>query len=171
MRHSQRKRNWKKRQFEPLLLDTVRRKINAIPDKRLMLAYRLMLAAGIRISEAAALRPEDIAVKDQSIRVNICSGKGGKSRTVTSLPDPYLAKELPKLIDDPLFYSASHMGNEAARYGFECHDLRRAFSQEYRRLCKSAAPDIYTANGQLMEAMGHDDYRTTKKYLRRRIQR
>lgn len=167
------KRNYKKRKFEPLKLDTVQRKINAKRDKKLMLAYRLMLASGARVAEVAALKPENIVITDDSMQIEIIKGKGGKDRTVKTLDDDYLKRELAKLIASskpgkPVFYSASHMKNKACELGIECHDLRRVFSQRYRVKCRKTA-GAYAANGQVMAALGHTKFRTTRRYLNRKI--
>jgi len=167
------KRNYKKREFEPLQLDTAKRKINAIRDKKLKVAYRLMLASGARVDEVAALRSGDISITDDNMQIQIVNGKGGKDRTVTTLEDDYLRRELPELLeaadeDKPVFYSVSHMGHKAAELGIECHDLRRAFAQAYKKECKKTA-DAFTANGKVMEALGHTKYRTTRRYLNRKI--
>jgi integrase/recombinase XerD len=171
---SEKKRYRRKKKFEPLQLDSVKRKINAIRDKRLKVAYRLMLATGIRVSEAASLQPGDVTFQDDYIHVRIKNGKGGKERTVRSLPDPYLARELSGLIAsndpaEPIFYSDDHMQHVSGDLGFECHDLRRVFSQDYQAQCKSIAPDTDMVAGLVMEAMGHEDYRTTKRYLSRKV--
>ena len=169
------KRNYRKRSFEPLQLDSVKRKINAIQDRRLKLAYRLMLASGVRVSEAAELAFWDISFSENGIEVHVRNGKGGKSRVIGGIRDKYLERELPEFMadakgsEDKLFYSASHMEHEATALGFECHDLRRAFAKAYITRQKQEASDICTAKGNLMIAMGHDNWRTTKRYLARKI--
>lgn len=167
------KRNYKKRKFEPLKLDTVKRKINAVRNKKLKLGYRLMLASGARVAEVAALKPENIIITDDSMQIKIIKGKGGKDRTVKTLDDDYLKRELAEVVASsepgkPVFYSASHMIKKAWELGIECHDLRRVFSQKYRVKCRKTA-NAYTANGQVMAAMGHTRFRTTRRYLNRKI--
>ncbi|MCL2034679.1 MAG: tyrosine-type recombinase/integrase [Oscillospiraceae bacterium] len=167
------KRNYKKRTFEPLQFDTVKRKINAIRDKKLKLSYRLMLASGARVAEVAALRPCDITISNDNMQVQIIDGKGGKDRTVKTLEDDYLRRELPELLettdeDKPVFYSTKHMKNKAAELGIECHDLRRVFAQTYKQECKKTE-GAFAANSRVMEALGHTKFRTTRRYLNRKI--
>jgi integrase len=167
------KRNYKKRVFAPLEIATVERKVNALRDQKLKLAYRLMLASGARVAEVAELKPENIIVTDKLFQLEIINGKGGKDRTVIPLEDAYLKRELAGYLpecaaDKPVFYSASHMKNMALELGIECHDLRRAFAQRYRAECRETM-DAYAANGAVMKAMGHNRFRVTRRYLNRKI--
>ncbi|HCC34536.1 MAG TPA: hypothetical protein DEQ02_02405 [Ruminococcaceae bacterium] len=172
---SKHKRNFKKRIFEPVKLDTIKRKINGMQNNRLKIAYRLMLASGARVSEVAALKSEDIEIDGYNVSIRIENGKGGKSRVISNIEDEYLSRELPRLMEasaagENIFDSAGHMKNEAGELGLECHDLRRAFSKVYLRRQKEAAPDYETAKQNVMDAMGHESYRTTKRYIKRKIE-
>lgn len=166
------KKNYKKRKFDPIKLDTIKRKINRISDKRIKIACRLMIACGARISETAALCAEHIHIDGEKITLQI-HGKGEKDRALTVKIDPFTKEHLQKIIDmtplgQPLFPSARTIQEEANKKGFECHDLRRAFAKKYLQECRQELP-TYEANAKLMQAMGHTKWETTQKYLRRQI--
>lgn len=170
---SNRKRNFRKRAFEPVTLDSIKRKINVVKDKRKKTAYRLALVSGLRVSELAALEPEHVRLEDGQITLSVINGKGGKDRQVDCLPDPYTYGNMAELLKEAepgekLFPRAADLQAEATQKGFECHDLRRAFAKCYKAHYQGTG-SAYAINGQLMAAMGHNRFRITQRYLNRKI--
>ena len=170
---AKKKRNFIKSRGRKIYKDTVMRKINQISDANLRLAYRLEMVSGLRISELADLYPGDIEIADNTLLVTVRNGKGGKSGIVTCLDDGYVKERLEALIqrteaNTPLFYSTGHMMNEASRLGFECHDLRRIFSQDMEQEQINQGKTRGQAGEEVREALRHSRLRTTNLYLRGR---
>lgn len=170
---SKTKRNFKKRKWQPLKLDKLKRTINSLQDKKLKYAYRLMLATGMRVSEVEQISKQDITIAEDEIKLHIEHTKSGCPATV-SCKDPYLLEKLPGYLaelkqEDKAFYSASKMMQAANAYGFECHDLRRVFAKLKYREIKPVVGSSYRAVGEVRELMRHESCRTTKIYLRRKI--
>lgn len=170
---SKKKRNLKKRKWQPLKLDKLKRTINGMKNKRLKYAYRLMLQTGMRVSEVAQLRKQDITFDEKGeMSFYVEKTKSGCPATIRST-NTYLLSMLPDLLKtqketDKVFYSAEKMMHEAGQYGFECHDLRRCFAKlKYREI----KPELgsYRAVNEVRELLRHESCRTTKIYLRRKI--
>jgi len=60
-----------------------------------------------------------------------------------------------------LFYSANYLQTKAIKYGFECHDLRRAYAKKEYLKTKD--------KGHVMEKLRHTSLKSTNIYLRSRI--
>lgn len=152
--------------------ETIKRKINGIRNKKLKLGYRLALATGLRVSEVAKLRKEDIKrVKgSDSLIVYVREGKGRKDRKVIGLEDSYLLKGIRELLQEQgegnLFYSRGYMMGEAYRLGFECHDLRRIFAKEYLKQRKEQGDKGRKAVKEVAKQLGHKKLKTTSIYLK-----
>lgn len=165
----------RKTRAEPIQLESIKHKINALKDDRLKLAYRTALNSGLRVSELADLKPGDLQFKEGArIGYVVRRGKGGKPRELVGLPDPYLHERLQQLMtatppDQRLFYSNSHLRKRAYELEFECHDLRRVNAQDYRRFVRGEGLSAYEANGAVMESLGHTRFRTTARYLRKKV--
>ena len=153
-------------------LKKILKKINVLRDKKLKLGYRLMLMSGLRVFELAELNKKDIEITDAGIKIKVLDGKGGKSATINCLRDKYLEKSLSEYLqsinEEKVFYSKKHMMNRALESGFECHDLRRAFSKlVYNE--KKEEVGAYKANIEVQKAMRHTKFSTTKIYLNSKI--
>ncbi len=153
-------------------LKKIMKKINVLRDKKLKLGYRLMLMSGLRVFELAELNKKDIEITDAGIKIKILDGKGGKSATINCLRDKYLEKSLSEYLqsinEEKVFYSKKHMMNRALESGFECHDLRRAFSKlVYNE--KKEEVGAYKANIEVQKVMRHTKLSTTKIYLNSKI--
>lgn len=151
--------------------DIVRR-VNALRDKKLKLAYRLMLATGLRVFEVAALTAGDIVISDDVIIVHVQHGKGGKAANVKSMPDKYLAENLARFLEGKamqefVFYSAQYMKNKAWEHNLECHDMRRIAAVNFheKQIEKRTAQAIEQANLETQEFLRHERFMTTKRYL------
>lgn len=164
------KRNWTVSKGQKIYLDRIMRSINQISDTKTKLPFRLMLISGLRVSEVADLREEDIKIEDGNIELHVRHGKGGKERIVRCRSDTYTADKLEELIrmgnEGPLFFKADTIMHHANALKFECHDLRRAYAQlsdvELKELTKEEHEKV------LRENLGHSDYKTTKIYLTKR---
>lgn len=168
---SLKKRNWTKKPAKTLYLDTINRKTNSIKNKSLKLAYRLMKASGLRVSEVAALEKQDIEIDRGQIKITVKHGKGGSNGIVTCLPDNYLAKELKIYLDqrqenEQIFYSAASMKKYAGELGIECHDFRRIAAITHNTIeKKTLGNDKETANEHTKDFLRHSRFSTTKRYL------
>lgn len=165
------KRNRRVKNFQMLNLSTTLRRINKIENMKLKIAYRLMLATGLRVEEASNLKKNDIKVEGNRLIVSVIDGKGDKSRVVESLPDKYLAEkisEMSALVKDNerLFYKDDYMIRIACKNNFKCHDLRRAHAQ----IIYNGIDDSKKAVEAVQQQLGHSEYNTIyKKYLSRKI--
>lgn len=168
-------RKYKKRIYSGagsgLTADEIERKINALRNSKLKLAFRMGLRTGLRVSELSKLEKSDISFNNNTITVDVRDGKGGKQRTVCSLEDKYLVEKLTKYIGstsgDRLFYSESHMKNKAGKLGFQMHDLRRCYSREYLNNLIESGMTRAEAKEAVKQSLGHEKTRTTDIYLRK----
>lgn len=176
------KRNRAKRRWQPLNAEKVKRQINSLPDESKRLAYRLMLATGMRVSEVAGLYPEDISVvetapvagEDKQLRFELRHTKKGCA-DVAYTNDPYILARMPEFLSDkppgvPLFGSDKSLKNKAGCIGFECHDLRRMYAKaEYA--CELEQHSTHDAAlDAVRDKLRHENVRTTKRYLRRKME-
>lgn len=164
------KRNRSKRPAKTLYLDTITRKVNAVKDDKLKLAYRLMLASGLRVGEASQLTKENITIEGENITVNVKHGKGGSNGRVECMNDGYLAGRLHNFLEDKednekLFYAQSTMRQKANDLGLECHDFRRIAAINYRREQLQQGAAYPEANEQTKDFLRHARFSTTKRYL------
>ena len=90
----QSKRRGTKKGLKVIDLDKVQKKINALKNEKLKLGCRLMQLSGLRVSELANLKKEDIKIDGPVITVNVRKGKGGKSGQVECDLDRYLSEKL-----------------------------------------------------------------------------
>lgn len=167
----------KPKSYEPYTLDTARRKINTIRDKKYKLAYRLMIVSGARVFEVADLKKEDIIFNDdKTLTLKIKDGKGGKYADINCLKDDYLFKELKcfladKLYEENIFYSKIAMQKKAQKLNFKCHDLRRAYSKLVQKEIKEEVIDFLDSEKDLIvkeeikKAMRHSKFETSQGYL------
>jgi len=145
------------------------RKINSIKNEKLKYAYRLMTVSGLRVSEVAALKKEDIAINGNQITIDVKNGKGGEPGTVHCMSDDYLSQRLAdymnKKEDEKLFYGADTMKHKAMELGIECHDLRRIAAITYRQNQRDLGRSLEEANGDVQKFLRHVRFSTTKRYL------
>lgn len=150
---------------------TYAHKINALPNRKLKLAFRLQGQSGLRVNEIAELRKDDIAFQEGgSIQVTVRSGKGRKQRCVNVVEDTYLYDHLRQLVEsvgerDRLFYSASYLIKKAGEYQMETHDLRRINARQRFRDNKKKGVSRYQARKAVAAELGHSDTKETVLYL------
>lgn len=161
----------KNKRTETRLAD-VERKINALRDKKLKVAYRLMTVSGLRGFEIAKLTKENIKLCNDGESVVLdFVGKFDKERCLQTLPDKYVHSELKKLIentedDKNIFYSSSKMQKDAKRLDFKCHALRAAFAQI---IYNNSYSNKEEAIELVKNFLGHGENNSWKKYLSRKI--
>jgi integrase/recombinase XerD len=153
-----------------LTYDELDRFVLAIDDLEDVLMCRLMLFAGLRVAEAAALRVKDISLEQRAVFVNM--GKGNKDRwvpldigTLSAAHCYAVAAELKP--DEPIFnYSKRtlqrHVSNifkkaEITGDKAHCHTLRHTCATW--QLDKGIPLEIVKNN------LGHTDIATTQIYL------
>lgn len=164
------KRNRVKSRGKKVDFDQMQRKVNAIQNRKLKLAYRLASISGLRVSELADLEARDVNFSDDGkISVNIRNGKGGKNGQVDCLEDKYLYDNLKAYCQDnkngKLFYSESYMRQKAWEMGIEMHDFRRAYATLKKIDCINHGDTAYEANAKVQEGLRHARFSTTKRYL------
>lgn len=150
--------------------DTISRKINAIRNEKLKLAFRLQHKSGLRVKEISDLTKDDIFFNENGeIHINVRCGKGRKSRQVNVLSDEYLYKHLKKFTEKSdgtkLFYSRSYLKQKAAEYGFESHDLRRHNAKNRLKSEISNGKSLKDAKKTVQKELGHGKVTTTNIYL------
>lgn len=116
---------------------------------RKRLFMELLLATGMRVSEALSLRGENIHAGEAKI-----VGKGRKERVVFIPPD--LLQRLPKVSGRLFPYSYSWAQRAAAEAGLRTHDPRHAFAT---RLNRSGANIL-----AIRDLLGHSSVKTTALY-------
>jgi integrase len=168
---SKHKRNYVKSKGKKVDFDQMQRKVNAIRNKKLKLAFRLASISGLRVSELADLEAGDLKFNDNGIiTASVKNGKGGKSGQVECLRDKYVYEQLKEYCNGQednkrLFYSESYMREKAGNMGMEMHDFRRAFAQLKKMDCMDEGCSSYEANAKVQEGLRHERFSTTKRYL------
>jgi len=133
----------------------------------------LMLNLGLRLSEVANLKPEDINVETGTLMV--VQGKGGRDR-ILGIPDylkPLLRKWNKKRLQNKYYFTTFKGKRVGARYiqdmvkrvvrnaritkNISPHSLRHTYATEYYRQTK----DLET----LRRILGHTDISTTTIYI------
>lgn len=167
---SKHKRNYVKSRGKTVDFDLMQRKVNALKNKKLKLAYRLASISGLRVSELADLEAKDIKFLENGvISVSVQHGKGDKSGQVDCLEDKYVYDNLKDFCQKnntgKIFYSESYMREKAHDLGIEMHDFRRAYAKLKKMECMAAGSTAYEANGAVKEGLRHSRFSTTKRYL------
>jgi integrase/recombinase XerD len=151
--------------------------INTIKNKKHKLLIELMYSSGLRVSEAVALKIEDINLDERIAK--IVAGKGKKDRLV--ILSRNLSKSLKKYLEKRKFESSyifptqknkqEHMSirqaqkivnNAAKKAGIKkrvfCHALRSSFATHLLE----AGTDIRI----IQELLGHTNIQTTQRYTK-----
>ena len=157
----------KYRKMDSAELVKIENTIKRLKNKKLKYSYQTLLSTGLRVSELAQIKKEDCTLSANQLIFSFI-GKGGKQEQITFKREDNekLFENLKELIkntslDHKLFYSANYLQQNAKSYGFECHDLRRAYAKvEYK---KSKSKD------QVKEKMRHTNTKTTEIYLKSKV--
>lgn len=143
----------------PLSTDELRTAITTAGDTRLRLIILLGAYAGLRVSEIAHLRHDDVT---QPTHLTVRQGKGGKDRIVPLHPD--LAAALGTGDGHVIGTRPANVSQLIRQHFRRCridhrpHDLRHTFGTEAANV----------ANGDLRivaALMGHASVRTTERYV------
>ena len=133
------------------------------------LAFKTMLASGLRVSEAAALKAEDILVQQGGVFLVVKHGKGDKARMVpvtnATIAHELIAFAQEKAQDEKLFgvtdrtlkWYAQKI-KQATGVDFHSHRLRHTLAT--RLLAKGTPIDV------VQEILGHQNINTTRRYAR-----
>jgi integrase len=157
----------KKPENTKLKLSTINKKINALKDKRKKLAYRLQEVSGLRLSEIANLKKNDIEFTiDEKIFVLVQKGKCGKARRVATIKDKYLYKELQLLEERKgrLFYKAITLRKKAWELHFKTHKLRKV-TAKYLNI-KYEAKNEADRREFIQKILGHEVSKKNRCYKR-----
>ncbi|HHY35854.1 MAG TPA: phage integrase family protein [Firmicutes bacterium] len=135
------------------------------------LAFRTMLAAGLRVSEGARLVPEDVILDRGSVFLRVRHGKGDKERPAP-VTDAAVAKELVEYAGDVseeypgetiLFYVTvgtlkvyAHRLKKLTGVDFHSHRMRHTLAT--RLLAQGTPVD------SVQKVLGHADISTTRRY-------
>lgn len=155
---------------KPIHLSRTRRTVNQMSNKKMKLAYRLMMISGLRVSEVARLRSCDLEfLHNNKIMIRVLGGKGGKDGIVQCMEDTYTYRELKNFIadlprDGRIFYSAQYMIDTASKLKLQCHDFRRIYAITHRNKLRKVMK-VRDANSFIQHNLRHTDYSTTKTYL------
>lgn len=137
-------------------------------EEHIRLGFYTMFYTGLRVSEIANLKREDVNIINNRVTVHVVHGKRGGERTVPVF-DPEVAEQLIKYtkeqVTDPLFKIKArtfqyHAEQASLKTGilFSVHQARHTFATE--RLQEGIRLDI------LQKLMGHKDISTTMLYAR-----
>ena len=163
-----------KRLPRPVPIEVLRQFFAIVDDVRDRAMFSLMLRDGLRIGEVAALRLNDLLLKEETPRM-IINGKGSKQRpaylasqALRALKD-YLAVR-PRSKDDHVFLTYQLKGlsthaiqmrlehyRKLAGVNFTCHQLRHSFATDLN--------EVDTPITSIQTLMGHQWIETTMQYI------
>ena len=147
---------------KPIILSILEEK-----EIHIKLAFKTMLATGLRVGEVASLTKKDVKIEDKRMVLFIKNAKGGKPRKAPVV-DPDTAQELYEYLKDlpegdPIFRVSKRTLQDHARriqkrtgIHFYVHRLRHTFATEL--LARDTRLDV------IQRVMGHADISTTRKY-------
>lgn len=131
------------------------------------LAFRTMLAAGLRVSEAANLKPQDVILERGMVFLHVRHGKGDKER-MAPVTDATVAKELLELAaareGQPTLFGVTagtlkvHAHNVKKATGIDFHAHRMRHTLATRLLAQGTPIDV------VQKVLGHADISTTRRY-------
>ena len=130
------------------------------------LALKTMLAAGLRVSEVANLKPDDVIIHQGKILVWIQQGKGKKD-SYAPITNAFVANELIEFakgkegnklfgITDGTLKVYAHIVKKKTGIDFHTHRCRHTLAT--RLLAKGTPIDV------VQDVLGHVDISTTRKY-------
>lgn len=133
------------------------------------LAFKTMLAGGLRVSEAAALKAEDVLVQQGGVFLAVKHGKGDKGR-LAPVTNAEVARELlafaqEKAQDDKLFGVTdgtlkwyAQVIRQATGVDFHSHRCRHTLAT--RLLAQGVPIDV------VQMVLGHQNINTTRRYAK-----
>lgn len=152
-------------------IQEVLKAIETIKKPAYRLAFMTMYKAGIRLGEAAALRPQDVVVQNGRLFLRLTKTKGRRQR-IAPVTDPQVAEALlalkkarkgqPTLFGcskSTLKYWAKYIARTAGIEDFSSHCLRHTFATELlNREEEPVSLDV------VQDALGHKNITTTRRY-------
>jgi site-specific recombinase XerD len=146
-------------------LAKVQRAMERLP-RHVRLAFEVMLWTGLRVSEVASLRGDDVLIENGKVFLKVRSGKGQKERLVPVM-DKELAKELLRLskakgkaslfgVCDGTLKDYAYKVKRASGVNFHSHRLRHTLAT--RLLSKGISLDV------VQRILGHASINTTRRY-------
>ena len=134
--------------------------LNELPP-HVNLAFRTMLATGLRVSEVANLKGEDVLQVNGAVFLRVRQGKGKKERIVP-VTDPAVAKELLALppegfgVTTGTLKAYAHWIKKKTNIDFHSHRLRHTFATSL--LAQGVTIDV------VQKVLGHSNISTTRRY-------
>jgi site-specific recombinase XerD len=145
-------------------LERVLEQIKTLPE-HIGLAFRAMLAAGLRVSEAANLTASDVIVQNGAVFLHVRHGKNNKER-YAPVTDPQVARELIARagqaqgrlfgVTGGTLKVYAHRIKRETGIDFHAHRLRHTLAT--RLLNRGVPLDV------VQLALGHEDISTTRRY-------
>ena len=142
--------------------DEIKAMMERCSNRRDRLIIKLMMTCGMRVSEVIGITPEDIDIRNRTVRVH---GKGSKDRT--AYPSHNLLLDLHDFIADngiqrqskifPITRQTVFKIIKRLSNGRSPHKLRHTFAVNYLE----SGGDLRT----LQRILGHSDLKTTSIYL------
>lgn len=157
----------KYRKLHEIDLKKMKNTINHLKNKKLKVSYLVMLDTGLRVSELSQIKKQDVNISNERIELSFIA-KGGKPQKVKIVKkeNNLLYESLKDLAENTgethnVFYSSGYLQNQATKYGFACHDLRRACAKlEYKKTKSKQA---------VKNKLRHSKLKTTNIYLKSKV--
>jgi integrase len=169
-RQRKKAKKYKTNKEDQLKVKKLEMKINKIKSMRNKVAFRLQEISGLRVSELAKLKPENILLsEDGKLKVQVVNGKYGSNRIVDCFKDDWVVDQLMKLNpknNGQLFNTKETLMKEAKKIGFHTHDLRKIYAHSFFYNCVESKEETLNL---LAENMGHKDIKETYVYLNRSL--
>jgi len=134
--------------------------LNELPS-HINLAFRTMLSTGLRVSEVANLKGEDVLQENGAVFLRVRQGKGKKERIVP-VTDPDVGRQLLNLppqgfgVTTGTLKAYAHEIKKKTGIDFHSHRLRHTFAT--RLLGQGVPLDV------VQKVLGHSNISTTRRY-------
>lgn len=159
------RKKYRKRKY--VSFEKVDSTIKHLKNMKLKLSYQTLIATGLRVSELSQLTKSNCLLSEDKIFFSFI-GKGGNKEKVTleRTENKIFFDRVREMIDlteenEKIFYSATYLQKKAKEYGFQCHDLRRAYAKlEYKKT---------KSKEHVKECLRHMNLKTTEVYLKSRV--
>lgn len=152
-----------------LTYDEIDRLLLSIDDLEVLVAVRLMLFGGLRVSEAEAVRVKDV-YRAAPPYVFVHQGKGSKDRyapidVATAAIAHCYAAQSEKDPDDKLFSRSTRTLQRAIMKAYDIAGIKDRTTHSLRHTCATWQVDRGIDIETVRENLGHTDIATTQIYL------